>query len=268
MKTLLTLIACLIACGASFAQKNSKLSGKVVDEKGQALAFAVVKVLNSPDTTIVKSGSTNVDGEFIFDQLKEGNYRLSVSMMGHKTKKTESFALTGDLKLPSIILNGEAKQLKEVSVQGRKPYVEHQIDKTVLNVENSIVSSGSTALEVLEKAPGVQIDRQSEQIKLNNKSGVTVMIDGKTNFLSGADITTLLSNMSSDQIATIELITNPSSKYDAAGNAGIINIKLKRNKAYGTNGTLSLNGGQGIMPDSPTDLARAGLNLNLNHREG
>ena len=268
MKTLLTLIACLIACGASFAQKNSKLSGKVVDEKGQALAFAVVKVLNSPDTTIVKSGSTNVDGEFIFDQLKEGNYRLSVSMMGHKTKKTESFALTGDLKLPSIVLNGEAKQLKEVSVQGRKPYVEHQIDKTVLNVENSIVSSGSTALEVLEKAPGVQIDRQSEQIKLNNKSGVTVMIDGKTNFLSGADITTLLSNMSSDQIATIELITNPSSKYDAAGNAGIINIKLKRNKAYGTNGTLSLNGGQGIMPDSPTDLARAGLNLNLNHREG
>ncbi|GAA3968067.1 outer membrane beta-barrel family protein [Pedobacter ginsengiterrae] len=268
MKTLLTLIACLIACGASFAQKNSKLSGKVVDEKGQALAFAVVKVLNSPDTTIVKSGSTNVDGEFIFDQLIEGNYRLSVSMMGHKTKKTESFALTGDLKLPSIVLNGEAKQLKEVSVQGRKPYVEHQIDKTVLNVENSIVSSGSTALEVLEKAPGVQIDRQSEQIKLNNKSGVTVMIDGKTNFLSGADITTLLSNMSSDQIATIELITNPSSKYDAAGNAGIINIKLKRNKAYGTNGTLSLNGGQGIMPDSPTDLARAGLNLNLNHREG
>jgi len=268
MKTLLTLIACLIACGASFAQKNSKLSGKVVDEKGQALAFAVVKVLNSPDTTIVKSGSTNVDGEFIFDQLKEGNYRLSVSMMGHKTKKTESFALTGDLKLPAIVLNGEAKQLKEVSVQGRKPYVEHQIDKTVLNVENSIVSSGSTALEVLEKAPGVQIDRQSEQIKLNNKSGVTVMIDGKTNFLSGADITTLLSNMSSDQIATIELITNPSSKYDAAGNAGIINIKLKRNKAYGTNGTLSLNGGQGIMPDSPTDLARAGLNLNLNHREG
>ena len=268
MKTLLTLIACLIACGASFAQKNSKLSGKVVDEKGQALAFAVVKVLNSPDTTIVKSGSTNVDGEFIFDQLKEGNYRLSVSMMGHKTKKTESFALTGDLKLPSTVLNGEAKQLKEVSVQGRKPYVEHQIDKTVLNVENSIVSSGSTALEVLEKAPGVQIDRQSEQIKLNNKSGVTVMIDGKTNFLSGADITTLLSNMSSDQIATIELITNPSSKYDAAGNAGIINIKLKRNKAYGTNGTLSLNGGQGIMPDSPTDLARAGLNLNLNHREG
>jgi outer membrane receptor protein involved in Fe transport len=268
MKILFTLIACLIACGATFAQKINKLSGKVVDEKGQALPFAIVRVLNSPDTTIVKSGSTNVDGEFIFDQLKDGNYRLAISMMGYKTKKTAAFALTADLKMTSIIIEGDAKQLKEVSVQGRKPYIEHQIDKTVLNVENSIVSSGSTALEVLEKAPGVQVDRQSEQIKLNNKSGVTVMIDGKTNFLSGADITTLLSNMSSDQIATIELITNPSSKYDAAGNAGIINIKLKRNKAYGTNGTISLNGGQGIMPDSPTDLARAGVNLNLNHREG
>jgi outer membrane receptor protein involved in Fe transport len=268
MKILFTLIACLIACGATFAQKINKLSGKVVDEKGQALPFAIVRVINSPDTTIVKSGSTNVDGEFIFDQLKDGNYRLAISMMGYKTKKTAAFALTADLKMTSIIIEGDAKQLKEVSVQGRKPYIEHQIDKTVLNVENSIVSSGSTALEVLEKAPGVQVDRQSEQIKLNNKSGVTVMIDGKTNFLSGADITTLLSNMSSDQIATIELITNPSSKYDAAGNAGIINIKLKRNKAYGTNGTISLNGGQGIMPDSPTDLARAGVNLNLNHREG
>jgi outer membrane receptor protein involved in Fe transport len=268
MKILFTLIACLIACGATFAQKINKLSVKVVDEKGQALPFAIVRVLNSPDTTIVKSGSTNVDGEFIFDQLKDGNYLLPKKILVNKKKKTAAFALTADLKMTSIIIEGDAKQLKEVSVQGRKPYIEHQIDKTVLNVENSIVSSGSTALEVLEKAPGVQVDRQSEQIKLNNKSGVTVMIDGKTNFLSGADITTLLSNMSSDQIATIELITNPSSKYDAAGNAGIINIKLKRNKAYGTNGTISLNGGQGIMPDSPTDLARAGVNLNLNHREG
>lgn len=262
------LIACLVVCGASFAQKIGKLSGKVVDEKGQGLPFAIVRVLNSPDTTVVKSGSTGVDGEFMFDQLKNGSYQLSISMMGYQTKKTASFELSGELKIANVVMEGDAKQLKEVSVQGRKPYIEHQMDKTVLNVENSIVSSGSTALEVLEKAPGVQVDRQSEQIKLNNKSGVTIMIDGKTNFLSGADVTTLLSNMSSDQIATIELITNPSSKYDASGNAGIINIKLKRNKAFGTNGTVSVNGGQGIMPDSPTDLVRAGVNLNLNHREG
>ncbi|RZJ98842.1 MAG: carboxypeptidase regulatory-like domain-containing protein, partial [Flavobacterium sp.] len=144
MKTLFTLIACLMVCGASFAQKIGKLSGKVVDEKGQALQFAVVRVLNSPDTTVVKSGSTNVDGEFIFDQLKSGNYQLVISMMGFKTKKTAAFVLNGDLKMANITVENDSKQLKEVSVQGRKPYIEHQMDKTVLNVENSIVSSGST----------------------------------------------------------------------------------------------------------------------------
>lgn len=268
MKILFTLIACFLACGVSFAQKINKLSGKVVDEKGQALSFAAVRVLNSPDTALVKSGATNVDGEFLIEGLKSGNYVLSVSMVGYKTTKTASFALLNDLKLHTITVESTVRQLKEVSITAKKPFVEHQIDKTVLNVENSIVSSGSTALDVLEKAPGVQVDRQNEQIKLNNKTGVTIMVDGKTSFLSGADVTTLLSNMSSDQIATIELITNPSSKYDASGNAGIINIKLKRNKTYGTNGTVSVNGGQGLMPDSPTDLVRASANLNLNHREG
>lgn len=268
MKTLFTLIACLMACGASFAQKLNKVTGKIVDEKTVPVSFAIVRVLNYPGTTAIKSVSTNIDGEFVIDQLKNGEYQLSISIVGFKAKKTDRFSLNGDLNLPAIGIASVAKQLKEVSVQGKKPFVEHQIDKTVLNVENSIIATGSTALEVLEKAPGVQIDRQNDQIKLNNKNGVTVMIDGKSNFLSGADITTLLSNMSSDQIATIELITNPSAKYDAAGNAGIINIKLKRNKAFGTNGTVSVNTGQGIMPDSPNDLFRAGVNLNLNHRQG
>ncbi|WP_175634127.1 TonB-dependent receptor domain-containing protein [Pedobacter ghigonis] len=268
MKTLFTLIACLLACGASFAQKLNAVSGKVVDEKTVPVSFAVVRLLKYPDTTLVKSVSTNIDGEFRIAGLKEGEYLLSISIVGFKTKGTARFLLKEDLQLPAIGMESVSKQLKEVSVQGRKPFIEHQIDKTVLNVENSLTATGSTALEVLEKAPGVQIDRNSDQIKLNNKSGVVVMIDGKSNFLSGADITTLLSNMSSDQIGTIELITNPSAKYDAAGNAGIINIKLKRNKAYGTNGTVSLNTGQGIMPDSPSDLFRAGVNLNLNHRQG
>lgn len=268
MKTLFTLIACLLACGASFAQKLNTVSGKVVDEKTVPVSFAVVRLLQYPDTVLVKSVSTSIDGEFKITGLKTGEYQLSISIVGFKTKKTTHFLLKDDLQLPAIGMESVSKQLKEVSVQGRKPFVEHQIDKTVLNVENSLTATGSTALEVLEKAPGVQIDRNSDQIKLNNKSGVVVMIDGKSNFLSGADITTLLSNMSSDQIGTIELITNPSAKYDAAGNAGIINIKLKRNKAYGTNGTVSFNTGQGIMPDSPSDLFRAGVNLNLNHRQG
>ncbi|WP_131539180.1 outer membrane beta-barrel family protein [Pedobacter nototheniae] len=268
MKTFFMLITCLLAWGTSFAQKNSKLSGKVVDEKNQTVAFAIVKLLNFPDTNVVKSVSTNPDGDFIIDQVKSGDYVLSVSMVGYKTKKTAKISVNGNLNIPSIVIESTTKQLNEVSVQGKRPFIEHQIDKTVLNVENSIVASGGSVLDVLEKAPGVQIDRQSDQIKLNNKSGVMIMIDGKANYLSGADVTALLGNMSSDQISTIELITNPSSKYDAAGNAGIINIKLKRNKAYGTNGTVSANLGRGIIPNAPSDLYRGALNLNLNHREG
>jgi outer membrane receptor protein involved in Fe transport len=141
-----------------------------------------------------------------------------------------------------------------VSVQGKKPFIEHQIDKMVLNVENSIIATGGTALEILEKAPGVQLDRQNDQILLNNKSGVMVMIDGKNNFLSSADLTVYLNGLSSSQIATIEIITNPSAKYDAAGNAGIINIKLKKNKAFGTNGSVSSTYRNAIRANLPTNI--------------
>ncbi|MGQ7852795.1 TonB-dependent receptor domain-containing protein [Pedobacter sp. WC2501] len=266
MKTLFTLIACLMVCGASFAQKLNTLTGKIVDEKTVPVSFAIVRVLNYPDTTVVKSVSTNIDGEFSIDQLKSGDYLLSISIVGFKSKKTDRFSLSGDLKLPVISIESLTKQLKEVSVQGRKPFVEHQIDKTVLNVENSIVSSGSTALEILEKAPGVQVDRQNEQILLNNKSGVMVMIDGKNNFLSASDLTIYLNSLSSSQIATIEIITNPSAKYDAAGNSGIINIKLKKNKAFGTNGSISSTYRNAIRANLPTNIYGSEFNFNLNHR--
>ena len=266
MKTLFTLIACLMVCGTSFAQKLNKLTGKIVDDKTVPVSFAIVRVLNYPDTTIVKSVSTNIDGEFTIDQLKSGEYQLSISIVGFKSKKTDRFSLSGDLRLPAISIESLTKQLKEVSVQGRKPFVEHQIDKTVLNVENSIVSTGSTALEILEKAPGVQLDRQNEQILLNNKSGVMVMIDGKNNFLSASDLTIYLNSLSSSQIATIEIITNPSAKYDAAGNSGIINIKLKKNKAFGTNGSISSTYRNAIRANLPTNIYGSEVNFNLNHR--
>jgi hypothetical protein len=267
MKKILTLMVCLLAYGVSFAQKTGKVSGKVADEKGADLAYAIVKLATYPDTTAIKTIQTSLDGDFIFNGIKQGDYFLIISMVGYKSQQTMKFQLRdNDLKLPTIKLESATKQLKEVTIQSKKPYVERKVDKTVLNVEGSIVSAGNSVLEVLEKAPGVTINRQNDEIKLNNKSGITVMIDGKTNFLSGADVTTHLSNMSSDQVATIELITNPSSKYDAAGNAGIINIKLKRNKAFGTNGSLSLNTGEGIQPNFPADMYRLGLSLNLNHR--
>jgi hypothetical protein len=266
MKILLTLITCLWVCGNSFAQNLNKISGKILDENKEPVPFVVVKLFAVGDSVAVKSIASKMDGKFEFDGVKNGAYLVKFSIVGFKLKQTANFSLSATTDLGIISIEKLSKQLSDVNVTAIKPFIERQIDKTVLNIENSIVSSGSTALEILEKAPGVQVDKQNEQIKLNNKTGVTIMIDGKTSVLSAADITTMLANMNSDQISSIELISNPSAKYDAAGNAGIINIKLKRNKNFGTNGTVSVNGSQGLMPKAPDGLYRYTLNLNLNHR--
>jgi len=266
MKTLFTLMTCLMVCGASFAQNSPQITGKVIDEKAVAVPFAIVRLLNFPDTSVVKTVTTNLDGAYEINQLKEGTYILSVSIVGYKTKKTDKFLLSGNLNMTTITLQSLTKQLNDVSVSVKKPFIEHQIDKTVLNIENSIVSSGSTALELLEKAPGVQVDKQNEQILLNNKSGVMVMIDGKNNFLSGADLAVYLGSLNSSQISTIEIITNPSSKYDAAGNAGIINIKLKKNKAFGTNGSVSSTYRNALVANLPKNIYGSDLNFNINNR--
>ncbi len=266
MRILFTLMTCLLVWGNSFAQNLHTITGKIVDEKSVAIPFAVTQLLNASDSTKVKVLSTAIDGGFKIDQVKDGVYVLSISVVGFNTKKIERFVLNGDLQMGAIQLESITKQLNEVSVSGKKPFIEHQIDKTVLNVENSIVSTGSTALELLEKAPGVQVDKQNERILLNNKSGVMVMIDGKNNFLSTADLAVYLSNLNSSQIATIEIISNPSSKYDAAGTAGIINIKLKKNKAFGTNGSVSSTYRNAIVANLPRNIYASDLNFNINNR--
>ncbi|KQC00431.1 outer membrane beta-barrel protein [Pedobacter sp. Hv1] len=268
MKKLFTLIVCLLAYGASFAQNSGKISGKVSNEKNEDIAYVYIKLLNFPDTSLVKGMETDVNGGFVFEQVKPGDYILSVSLMGHKNARTAKFTVgNSTVQLPVIRLESTVKLLKEVVVENKKNFVEHRIDKTVLNVESSIMSTGNSALELLEKAPGVTIDRQNDQILLNNKSGITVMIDGKNNFLSGPDLHAFLNNLSSSQIATIEIITNPSAKYDASGNAGIINIKLKRNKTFGTNGSISSNYRNAIKSDLPKNIYGTEFNFNLNHRE-
>lgn len=269
MKKLLPLLICLATFATSFAQTLHTVSGSVQDQQAASLPFTNVLLLKGIDSTLVKGTLTDQNGHFVLDQVPDNEYVLVVSMIGYKKFTSSKFSLNRTnhaMKWPTIQLQLATTELQGITVTAQKPFIEQQIDKTVLNVENSLVASGSTALEVLEKAPGVHIDHQNEQIKLNNKTGVMVMIDGKKSILSNTDLTTMLRNMSSDQIATIELITNPSSKYDASGNAGIINIRLKKNTALGTNGTISSTLSNGFMPDAPNDLWRTFMNLSLNHR--
>lgn len=273
MKKLFLFLSLTLLCfGAVNAQSNSSLflvKGKVQDKKGESLPFATVLVISALDSSLVKGDVTDIEGNFQIELKKEGSFRLQTSMVGYAQRISPVFQLNTDnpnIQLPYLILEEASATLQEVQVVAKKPFIEQKIDRTVLNVENSIVSSGSTALEILERAPGVTIDSQNDQIRLRNKSGVLFMIDGKRTFLSEADLAQMLRNMTSDQIESVEIITNPSSKYDAAGNSGIINIKLKKNQHVGTNGTFTLGAGNGFIPEAPKDLSRYNSSLQVNHR--
>ena len=262
----------LFCFGAVQAQSSVFLysvKGQVQDKKGEPLPFATVLVISALDSSLVKGDVTDIDGNFQIELKKEGSFRLQTSMVGYEQRISPVFQLNANnpsIQLPYLVLEEASATLQEVQVVAKKPFIEQKIDRTVLNVENSIVSSGSTALEILERAPGVTIDSQNDQIRLRNKSGVLFMIDGKRTFLSEADLAQMLRNMTSDQIESVEIITNPSSKYDAAGNSGIINIKLKKNQQVGTNGTFTLGAGNGFIPNAPKDLSRYNSSLQVNHR--
>src|SRR6186713_3614802 len=155
----------------------------------------------------------------------------------------------GMVKRIPLILSSKAqtKNLKEVTVVSRRPLVEQKIDRTVVNVEASVTNVGSSALEVLEKSPGITVDRDGN-ISLKGKEGVIVLIDNRPTYLSGPDLANLLRSMQASQLDQIEIMTNPPAKFDAAGNAGVINIKTKKSKQFGYNGSISSTWSQGRYP--------------------
>ncbi|MDQ3279245.1 MAG: TonB-dependent receptor, partial [Bacteroidota bacterium] len=189
---------------------------------------------------LVKVAVTDKGGQYDFINIKEGQYLLSVTSVGFGKKFSPAFTLAAaDVTLPSLTMEPTAKDMNKVVVVATKPFIETKIDRTVVNVEASPSSAGSTALEVLEKSPGISVNSDG-MISLRGKSGVIVMLDGKMTYLSAADLATLLKNMPATQLDQIEIMTNPSSKYDASGNAGVINIKTKKGRSNGFNGSITL----------------------------
>ncbi len=260
------LAAALLPLPASLAQTtfSGKVHGRVQDGASKPLEFVTLMLLKAKDSTLAKGAVTDAAGGYAFEGIGEGRYLVAATQMGYTKTYSEPFSLDAghpSVALPVLIMHEETQLLKEVTVVTKKPFIEQQVDRTVVNVENSIVASGNTALEVLEKAPGVTIDRQNDQIILRGKQGVIVLIDGKQTYLSAQEVSNLLKNTPSDNIEKIEIITNPSSKYDAAGNSGIINIKMKKNQNLGTNGTLIAGAGYGRYE-------KANGSLRFNHRTG
>ena len=246
----------------TFAQTGgSTVNGAVLDDTGKPLEKASVIILNIKDSSEVKGTSTGTDGAFHLRHVNPGQYLVVASAVGMAKQYSDAFTLGAqDLNLPSLKLSAEVKKLSEVMVTAKKPMIEQKIDRTVVNVDASPTNVGTTVLDVLQKTPGISVDKDGN-ISLKGKSGVMVMMDGKPTYLSSADLANLLKNMPSSELDQIEIMTNPPAKYDAAGNAGVINLKTKKNKARGFNGSVTVGGGEGKGP-------KANNSLNLNYRSG
>ena len=279
MKKLTLLIAGFLLGIAVWAQPStrSRLEVPVVDDQKTVVPFATVSLLRYNDSLVIATSITDSSGISVFENISMGQYRIRVSMVNRVTQYSGLIQLPlpeNERRVQAIILPVSRDLLQEVTVSGRKPFIQQLADKTVINVEASITSAGATVMEVLEKSPGVSVDRDGN-ISLKGKSQVLILIDGKPTYLSGTDLAGLLNGMSASQVEQIELMTNPPAKYDAAGNAGIINIRTKKNRQQGFNGTMTVGFGQGRYPKTNNNVAlnfRSGkfnffLNYNVNAAE-
>jgi len=242
---------------------NGMVSGLVIDQQQKPLDYATVSLLKAKDSSLVKGTLTDSKGHYQISGVPVGNYLVAATVISYKKAFSKPFIINegnASFTIEKLVLTAGEQQLKGVSIVAQKPLIERKADRTVLNVENSVLAAGNTALEILQKAPGVTIDKD-DNISLKGKQGVTVMINDKLTYLSAAQLATLLRSTDGNSIQSIEIITNPSAKYDAAGNSGIINIKLKKNKSVGTNGSLILSGGYGAYPKTSESLT-------LNHKQG
>lgn len=242
----------------AFSSQAQKISGSVKDDQGKGLDKTTVSLLRAADSSVIKLAVTADNGAYSFT-ADAGKYLVSVSHVGFTPAYSSVIEVSGNnVTVPDLKLAKLSQELAGVVVTSQKPIVEVKADKTILNVEGTINAVGNDALELLRKAPGIMIDKD-DNISLAGKNGVAVYIDGKPSPLSGSDLTNFLKSTQSAQIESIEIITNPSAKYEAAGNAGIINIRLKKNKTFGTNGSVNLGYVQGVYP-------KYNAGINLNHR--
>ncbi len=239
------------------------IQGKVVNDTNEPLSYANILLHSLPDSSIAKVGYTSEKGDFeIYLPNTETEYYLEVTYVGMTEFTSDSFSAKDGKNFTTIQLATEAS-LKEVVVTSQRRMIEVQPDKTVFNIDKSINSAGNDAMSLLRKAPGVMVDN-NDNIILLGKSGVLVYVDGRRTPMSGDDLANMLKNIPSEQIDAIEIITSPSAKYEAEGNAGIINIRLKKNENFGANGTFTAGYSIGVYAKYRTGLSGNYRNKKIN----
>lgn len=249
-----------------FAQKgNGKVTGVVVDAQSkEAISSATILLLNRGTKAMVKNAQSDAQGMFEVLNVPAGVYTIKISYVGYQTLVRDSVAMsTKAVALGKINMKpAKSNVLKEVAVTAARPAMQMGIDKKVFSVEQSLVSEGGSATDLLQNIPSVQTDMDGN-VSLRGSGGVRVLIDGKPSVIAGGDVAQILQSIPASSIESVELITNPSSKYDAEGQSGIINIVLKKNKKLGLNGNMALSVGNRDNYNASTNLSFQNRKINL-----
>lgn len=230
MRILLLIILIAIQATVVHAQNSVSVSGTVTDTAAAPLEGITIQLYSLPDSIIVSLKTTDSKGYYKFPLMKNNNYFIKASGVGYKSSYTQSFRITSDsnaVVLPKIILFVQEAYLKDVKVIASTNTIQAKEGKLIYNIDKSITAAGSTAFELVQKTPGVKVDAD-ENLSLKGSTQINIMVDGKMTYLSSQQLTTYLKSLPAENLTRIEIITAPSSEFDAAGNAGIINIVTKK----------------------------------------
>lgn len=263
MKSLITLLL-LLSLGLSL---QAQISGKVQDDQQSPLSLINIRLLTATDSSFVQGTQTDEAGRFTIPISTPGQYFLRFTAIGQADQYIGPLTITDSTKmmeLGAISMSEQALELEGVEVVAKKMLLQQNKEGTVINVGSSVMTQGSSALQVLERSPGIFIDQRNNTIALNGQNGVSILLNGKRLQLTVAEVVSMLEGMSADNIEKIELLTSPSAKYEAAGAGGLINIVLKKNREVGTNGSLSVSGGFGEGPKTMNSLRLTHQNARSN----
>ena len=253
----------VLSCFIVSAQNPGTISGKVTDSLQRPLEGATLLLVTGEKDTPVKSALSDDKGSFVLEHLKSGTYKLIVSMSGFSKESAGTLILNDEknsVDVGTVKLVRLSSSLEGITVTAQRAPVERKIDRVVVNADQMVSAAGATAMDLLERSPGVAVDNNGV-ISLKGKNGVTIFVDDKPTYLSGADLENYLRSLPASSIDQVELMTNPPAKYDAAGGAGVINIRLKRTRVKGFNGSLNTAYTQGRY-------AKTNNSFNFNYRSG
>lgn len=260
MKSIITII--LSVCVITLFAQSGQISGQIKNSQGEPQPFSNVALYSNTDSSLVTGAVTDASGEFLIKAELNKEFYLQATALGYEDFNSEVIVLTKaqpKLNLGAITISEDSKVLESVEVKAMRPEIIMDNDKMVVSVEGTAMAAGSSAFDVLRRSPGVFVD-QNGSIQLNGKAGVEIMIDGRRTFMGADELQAMLQSMSAEDIKNIEIINNPSAKYDAEGNAGIINVVLKEGGPKGISGSATAgytyNGLNGI---------NSGLNLRFNN---